>query len=179
MKIKIALLIPFFALSLALTGMAQNKIGYTNIELVMAYMPESKAIEKQLATYQKKLAEKIKVKDDYVKMKYQEYLDKKERGMSPDEQKRLETELLQLDEEVQKMASDSEYDLMAKRQELLEPVLKKLEDAITGVAADKGYSYILNYTTSGGVSTILHAPEEANVTEALFAKLGIPMPKEE
>ncbi|MEM0996655.1 MAG: OmpH family outer membrane protein [Bacteroidota bacterium] len=179
MRIKIALLLPFFALALVLTGLAQSKIGYTNIELVMAYMPESKSIEQQLGTYQKKLAEKLKVKDDYVKQKYQEYLEKKERGtMSPDEQKRLETELLQLDEEVQKMAADSEYDLMAKRQELLEPVLKKLQDAIDSVAETGGYSYILNQTTSAGVSTILHGPEDADVTEAIFAKLGMKMPEE-
>jgi outer membrane protein len=178
MKIKTALLLPFFALALVLTGMSQSKIGYTNIELVMAYMPESKSIEQQLATYQKKLAEKLKVKDDYVKQKYQEYMEKKERGMSPDEQKRLETELLQLDEEVQKMAADSEYDLMAKRQELLEPVLKKLQDAIDAVAEAGGYSYILNQTTSAGVSTILHGPEDADVTEAIFKKLGMEMPEE-
>ena len=85
MKIKTALLIPFFALALVLTGMSQSKIGYTNIELVMAYMPESKSIEQQLQTYQKKLAEKLKVKDDYVKQKYQEHMEKKERGMSPEQ----------------------------------------------------------------------------------------------
>ncbi|HHG86392.1 MAG TPA: OmpH family outer membrane protein, partial [Bacteroidetes bacterium] len=95
MKLKTIILIAFCALAFQVSGFAQVKIGYTNIELVLAYMPEAKTMEKQLATFQKKISEKIKVKDDYVKQKYQEYLEMKERGtMSPDEQKRRETELL-------------------------------------------------------------------------------------
>lgn len=161
------------------TTQAQVKIGYTNIELVLAYMPDAKQMEKDLQTFQKKLTEKLKVKDDYVKQKYQEYLELKERGMTPGDQESREKELVKLDEEVQKLAADSEYDLLAKRQELLEPILKKLQTAIDAVAAAEGYSYILNQTTSAGVSTILYGPDEADVTEKLFAKLGIPMPKDE
>ncbi|MEM7036489.1 MAG: OmpH family outer membrane protein [Bacteroidota bacterium] len=179
MKLKTLFAIFCFGIVFHVAGQAQVKIGYTNIELVLAYMPEAKAMEKSIGTFQKKLAEKIKVKDDYVKQKYQEYLQLKEQGgMDQAEQERREKELLRLDQEVQKLAADSEYDLLAKRQELLEPILKKLQGALDAVAAEDGYTYIMNQTTSAGVSTILVGPDENDVTEKLFAKLGMKMPSE-
>ena len=161
------------------SAFSQVKIGYTNLELILAYMPETNTMDQTLATFQKKLGEKIKIKDDYVKMKYQEYLEGKESGrFSKDEQERREKELLQLDEEVQKLAQDSEYDLHAKRQELLEPILTKLQNAINAVAQENGYTHVLNQTTSAGVSTILYGPEEDDLTEKIMNKLGVQIPKE-
>lgn len=177
MKLKALFAICSFALLLGSTAIAQVKIGYTNVEAVLANMPESKLVEKQLETYQKKLSANLKIKDDYVKQKYQEYLDLRERGtMTPEEQQRREAELLKLDEEVQKLAADAEYDLVAKQQELMEPILSKLQTAINTVAKAQGFTYILNQTTSAGVSTILYGPEENDITEAVFKQMGIPLP---
>jgi outer membrane protein len=143
MKLRTYLTALLFIGLTSLGAQAQVKIGYTNLEVVLANMPEAKTMEKELQTFQKKLAEKIDVKDKYVKQKYQEYLDLRDRGtMTPAEQEAREKELLRLDEEVQKFASDAEYDLMAKRQALLEPVLAKLQTAIDAVAVAGGYTYI-------------------------------------
>lgn len=174
------LLAAFLVILASLSAQAQVKIGYTNLEVVLANMPEAKTMERELQVFQEKLAAKIKVKDDYVKAKYQEYLDKRERNgfLTPADQELAEKELLRLDEEVQKLAQDAEYDIMAKRQALLEPLLAKLQTAIDAVALAGGYTYILNQTTSAGVSTILYGPDEADITKALFAKLGLKYPEQ-
>jgi outer membrane protein len=180
MKFRTVLLAAVVLLLTSLSAQAQVKIGYTNLEVVLASMPEAKTMETSLRTFEQKLGDKIKVKDDYVKQKYQEYLDKKERGafLSPAEQEAAEKELLRLDEEVQKLAQDADYDIMAKRQALLEPILAKLQTAIDAVAVEGGYTYILNQTTSAGVSTILYGPDEADITKALFTKLGLKFPEQ-
>jgi outer membrane protein len=180
MKLKMMLLAIVAVCVTSFSAQAQVKIGYTNLEVVLASMPEAKTMETALRTFEEKLAAKIKVKDDYVKQKYQEYLDKKERGafLSTTEQEAAEKELLRLDEEVQKLAQDADYDIMAKRQALLEPVLAKLQTAIDAVAVEGGYTYILNQTTSAGVSTILYGPDEADITKALFGKLGLKYPEQ-
>ena len=179
-KLKMMLLAIVAVLVTSFSAQAQVKIGYTNLEVVLASMPEAKTMERELQVFEEKLGGKIKVKDDYVKQKYQEYLDKKERGafLTPAEQEAAEKELLRLDEEVQKLAQDAEYDMMAKRQALLEPVLAKLQTAIDAVAIAGGYTYILNQTTSAGVSTILYGPDEADITKALFGKLGLKYPEQ-
>ena len=66
---------------------------------------------------------------------------------------------------------------MQKREELLLPVLEKLQNKIDEVAKSNGFTYILNQTTSTGVSTILFGPEENDITEKLMTALGIQIPK--
>lgn len=179
MKIKTIIAALFLGVILQFSAQAQVKIGYTNIELVLAYMPETQTMEKSLGEFQGKLAQRLKTKDDYLKAKYQEYLELKEANrLSPAEAETKEKELMKLDEEVKKMASDSEYELLAKRQELLEPILKKLQENIDALAEAKNFTYILNQTTSAGVSTILFGPEENDITKDLMGRLGIKMPDE-
>ena len=178
MKIKAYIAVLFFAAVTAFQVNAQNKIGYTNVEFVLAYMPEFKNMQKELESYQAQLAKRLKVKDDYVKQKYQEYLTRKEQGAPDAELKAMEEEVLKLDQEVQTLAAKSEEDLVTKQGTMLEPVLKKLQDAIDKIAATKGYDYVLNQTTSAGVSTILFGPEEADITSDLFTALGMTMPSE-
>lgn len=164
--------------ALATPALGQVKIGYTNIEVILSYMPDTKGVESQLEIFQKKLAEKLKIKEQYAQQKLVEYQEGVAANkFSPEEKAARETELMKLDEELRKLAEESEFQLQAKRQELLEPVLKKLQDAIDGTAAEKGYTYILNQTTSGGVSTILYGPQEDDITETVMKKLGITVPQ--
>ncbi|MBK9447836.1 MAG: OmpH family outer membrane protein [Bacteroidetes bacterium] len=179
MKLKMMLLAIVAVLVTSFSAQAQVKIGYTNLEVVLASMPEAKTMERELQVFEENLVENQSERR-LCKQKYQEYLDKKERGafLTPAEQEAAEKELLRLDEEVQKLAQDAEYDMMAKRQALLEPVLAKLQTAIDAVAIAGGYTYILNQTTSAGVSTILYGPDEADITKALFGKLGLKYPEQ-
>ncbi len=155
----------------------QVKIGYTNIELVLVYMPESQNLEQTLNTYQKKLSEQLQVKEQYAKSRLEEYITEKEKSeWSQLEQEQREKELMELDQEIQKFAQEAEQKLLSKREELLAPILEKLQNAIDKVAKEKGYTYILNQTTSGGVSTILYGPEENDITKVLMKELGIPIP---
>ena len=153
------------------------KVGYTNVELILAYMPEAKSMEQTLATYQKKLGESLQAKEQYLQQKYQDYMKLKESGnLSPQDAANKENEIMKLDEEVKKLATDSEQKLMEKRQELLEPSLTKLQNAIDKVAEENGFTYIMNQTTSAGVSTILYGPEENDMTKAIMKELGIQVP---
>ena len=176
MKSILATLVLLIAVSTS--GMAQIKIGYTNIELVLAYMPEAKQVEQTLGTYQKKFAEQMQVKQQYAQSKLQEYMEKKEANqLSPTDDENRQKELQALDQEIQKYAAESEQKLLQKREEMLLPVLEKLQDKIDKVAKDNSYTYILNQTTSTGVSTILFGPEENDITEKLMTELGIQIPK--
>lgn len=153
------------------------KVGYTNVELILVYMPEAKSMEQSLATYQKKLGESLQAKEQYLQQKYQDYLQLKESGnLSPQDATNKENEIMKLDQEVKSLASESEQKLMARRQELLEPILTKLQNAINKVAESNGFTYIMNQTTSAGVSTILYGPEENDMTEAIMKELGIQIP---
>ncbi len=172
--------------AIALTGLlllsanslqAQLKIGYTNTEVIVSLMPEAQGIQKQLATYEQKLAEKLNLKQSYLETKLQEYRDMMERGELADaDRKDREAEITKLQKEIQDSYADAENDLLEKRQEMLGPVLEKVQKAIDKVAEDNGYTYVFNANMSGAAN-ILYGPAEDNITEKVLTELGIDVEK--
>ncbi|MEZ4825282.1 MAG: OmpH family outer membrane protein [Bacteroidia bacterium] len=167
---------------LAVIGLAGSisaqKIGYVNIELILVYMPETKTMNSTLQTYEKKLAEQLQVKQQYAQQKYAEYLQLEEEGkLTPTDKETREKELLKLDEEIQKQTATSQENLMKKRQDLLDPIITKMQDQLKALATAEGYDYILNTVDGSGVSIVLHGPQEHDLTQKLMTRLGIKIPE--
>lgn len=158
---------------------SQIRIGYTNIELILAYMPETEQMNKDLQTYARKLDKELQVEENYFELKMNEYTSlSKQNKLSPAEDEKRQAELMKLDSTLRKKQAIQEQQLLAMQQELIQPSLDKLQDAINAISKEEGFTYILNQSTSTGVSTILYGPESDNITEKIFAKLGIPFPAE-
>lgn len=157
--------------------LAQTKIGYVNLELVLAYMPETKVMEDNLKKESEGLAQTLKVKRDYFELKYQEATALAEGGATEEQLAPLSQELQKLQGELQQAAAKADQDLAGRRQQMLAPILEKLQGAIKSMAAEGGYTYIFN-ANAGGVSVMLHGPDTDNLTKALFTRLGIPIPGE-
>ena len=67
---------------------------------------------------------------------------------------------------------------MSKKQsDLYNPVYSKVQVAIEEVRKEKGYAMILNAQIAGTGGVVLAGRDEDNITEAVFAKLGVAMPK--
>lgn len=174
----------FILLSLLSFGMAMpsawaQKIGYLDLQLVLAYMPETEQMNKQLATYEQKLVDKLRIKNDYFQTKGQEYQELSALPNPPQaEIQAMEQELRKLQQELQQDQQTSQNQLVGKRQEMLQPILIRLQSEIKALAEEEGYAYILN-ASSNGTSIILHGTEGNNVTEAMFKRLNIALPAEE
>ena len=179
MKLKIVVFTLLATVGLTGTAIAQElKIGHANIDLIISLMPETQTMQTQLQTFQQKLGEQLKVKEEYAQAKYMEYLEKKEGGATEASLKPLEDELIKLDGEIRQYTSESEDKLMAKRQTLMQPIVEKLQGNIETLAKEGGYTYILNSVDGSGVSVVLHGPEQSNVTEQLAKKMGLALPAE-
>lgn len=156
---------------------AQTKVGYTNVELLLAYYPETKAVDQKLQTLQKKLGEQLQISEQYFKSKLAEYYEKTESPQgfsSPAEQQQMEAELQKLDAEIQKKAQEAESSLIQKQAEFMTPIMEKFQIAINEVAEEGNFTYILNQTTG---MNILYGLETMDVTQQLASKLGITLPK--
>ena len=162
-------------LLLASAGLqAQTKIGYTNVELILAYMPETKNIEKELGTLESKIQEQLGVKQKYYQQKLSEFMEAKEKGILNEAQEQAAIQALQgLEGEIQQGLQLAEQKLMERRMETLKPLQDKMQGAIDNVAKEGGYTYILNQAVGSGIPSILYGKESDNVTEAIAKKLGI------
>ncbi|MGQ9863594.1 MAG: OmpH family outer membrane protein [Bacteroidia bacterium] len=150
------------------------KMGYTNIELVLSYLPEAKDMQAQLNTYERKILEQLNVKQAYLQTRLEEYQELKAQGkITPAQEEERRKELLRLDEEIKKFQQESEESYLKKKEELLKPLVEKLQKTISDIAAQEGYDYILNNSNASGVATILHGPQAHDITGKLLRKLGV------
>ena len=178
---KIKLFAALFAIAMLASGgiQAQVKIGYTNIDFILGQMPDSKEIQTKLSTekqqYDKLLQEKI---EDFTKT-YEDY-QKNAATMSAVIRQDKEKSLQTTQNSIQEFQQNSEVALQRKQQELLAPVMDKIQVAIDAVAKENGYTYVLNSDAGYGTSpVILVAPDSDNITNLVFTKLGVDIPKEE
>lgn len=159
------------------SSLLAQKIGYVNLEMVLAYMPETKTMEEKLKKQSDQLAQTLQVKRDYFQLKYQEATALAEAGASEEELQPISQELQKLQGELQQAAAVADQQLAGERQKMLAPILEKLQSAIKSMAAEGGYTYVFNSNASG-VSVMLHGPDSDNLTKSLFTRLGIPIPGE-
>ncbi|MEM6641492.1 MAG: OmpH family outer membrane protein [Bacteroidota bacterium] len=154
--------------------MAQLKIGYTNVEYVLSLMPEAKQIESELGAYEKQLSSRLEAKYKDYQTKLGEY---QQNGQSMAEEVRadIENELLSMQQSIQSFEADAQQRLVNKRNELLQPAFEKIGTAIESVSKENAYTHVFSMN-SGGLSILLYAREEDNVTNLVLKKLGIDPP---
>ncbi len=172
---RLASLIFLITLTFAGQLFAQSpKIGYADIQAVLARMPETRTMQQQLQSFEQKLGEQIQTKQTYAQTKLQEYMELRESGANETTLAPLEEELRKLDTEIAKASQDAETKLMTRRQDLLQPIIDKLQTAIDAIAAAEGYTFIMSKVDGTGSSMILFGPEEHDVTLKIMKKMGIP-----
>ena len=155
------------------------KIGYTSIDAIVFNMPEMEGINSELETYQKQLGSQVNSKRGEINNKMQQLQNMaKDPNAAAIVLQERENEIIKLQEDLQAFSVQAEQALSKKQSDLYNPVYVKVQNAIEEVRKEKGYAMILNAQITGSGGVVLAARDEDNITEAVFAKLGVPMPKE-
>lgn len=173
MKIKSILTALVAVLFFGFNASAQVKIGYTNVDVVLGQLPETKTVEAELKTRKDQYDASYKQKVTDFQTKLQAY----EKGaatmsdvIKADKEKELQGAQANI-EEFQKSAQD---DLQKKQNQLLAPILQKIQTGIDAVAKENAYTHIFNIDAGQGTTPILlYATEESNITNLVLKKLGV------
>lgn len=172
---KLKFLIGFVALMAVGSLQAQElKIGYTNAEYILSLLPEAKQIEADLKAYESQLQNQLQAKYEEFQAKAADY---QQNAASMIEAVRAdrERELQGLQENIQKFQQDAETSLLKKRNQLLQPAVEKVGNAIKEVSEENGYTHVFS-SGAAGLDVLLYANEDYNVTNLILAKLGIDPP---
>ncbi len=149
------------------------KLGYTNIDYVLAQTPEAKDIQNQLTIQRTQSENELKRMQKELEDKYGAY-EKGAAQMSDVIRKDRETELQGLQTRIQEFGRTAEQSLQTKYQQLVNPVVQKIQKAIDEVAKAEGYTYVFNLDAGANtIPILLVAPEENNITESVLRKMGI------
>lgn len=150
-----------------------GKIVYTSVEFLIGRIPEGKVVQNQLEVTKAQLDKALQETYKEAQEKYENY---QKNGASmtevirADKQKELEN----LQTRIQEMQANAQQSLATKQQQLMEPLITKVNDAIQAVGKEQGYLYILNMDGGQGNPTILYtSSEDNNATNLILRKLGV------
>ena len=171
MKFKLSILI---AILFSGFTFSQSKVGTVDSEYIVRLMPEQDVVVKLASAYGAKLDSSfnIKMQDYNGKIEAFKNLDK---TVADSIKKRKYTEILILEQDVQKYKDNGTQLMQLKQSELMRPLYNKLSKVIQEVAAANGYTQVL--TISG--NEFAYIDEKFDITLLVMDKMGIKAPEPE
>jgi outer membrane protein len=151
---------------------AQTKVGYINFEQLVQETPDVKAIQAQLDTYSKQFQDQYTAMTTEYQSKGQQY-EAQRATMTDAVRTAKEAELQDLQKRIQAFSTDAQQKVQAKTSELSKPLMDKLRAAVTQVAKEKGYGYVINSAPSQSGDVLLVSPPGDDLLADVKAKLGI------
>ncbi|MEO9887863.1 MAG: OmpH family outer membrane protein [Balneola sp.] len=143
-----------------------QKVGHINSNLLLGIMPEYESAKSNLQGYADGFEDQLQDMQDDAQLLWKEF---EKEGISDEEKKELSNKINLIQSEMEKFSSSSQEKINNKEKELVESVLEKANRAISKVASENGYSYIIDYSTGA----LLHAEESTNIMPLVKAELGI------
>jgi outer membrane protein len=154
MKKLITILFGAGLISISLTAFSQTvlKIGHVDIAGIMAALPQrdsaAAVLEKETKEYQSTFEEMTAV--------YNKMLDDYEKGQSTYSalvKKNKESELMDKEKRLQEFQQNAGTALQKRNTDLIQPIFDKIIKAISKVATDNGFTYILDVSKGAVVFT--------------------------
>jgi len=161
-----------FALLLGASISAQTapKYGHLNLGNLLELLPDTKKADDEIKLF----ASKLGALDDSLGRALQAgaailQKDYDAGLLTPLVAQQRQAELQKQQEYLQKFEQDAQQQVTVKRDELLKPILAKVDEAIKAVATESGFSMIFDTSTGA----MLFAAETDDVTALVKKKLGI------
>ena len=163
---KIALIL----LLIAPMSLFAQKFGHIKTQEILVAMPDYIKAQTDIQTMQKQYEDEMKRAQEEFNKKFTAYQEE-QANLPKNIQERRQKELQELSQKGMQMQQDAQQELERSWMTMLEPIAKKIDDAIKAVGQDGGYVYIfdLNATQIPFVNETL----STDVTSAVKAKLGI------
>ncbi len=115
-----------------------TKIGYTNVDYVISKLPESKLMQNQIEVTKAQLDKALGETYKEAQEKYEAY-QKNGAQMTDVIRADKEKELQNLQTRITEMQTNAQQSLQTKQQQLLEPILTKVNNAIQEVGKESGF----------------------------------------
>ena len=162
----------YFILSIVFLNcvLAEIKIGYVDSNEIMSNFEEVRQVQVDLEKEQRRFEGDFNNLVNRLDSLKQDY-ERQRLLMSESRRNEKENEITNMEKSVQKFQLDKfgpEGEIYKKQNQLLKPVLGKIDAAIHQVGSDRGYDFILD-AMSGA---LLYALDSHNLTEAVMDELS-------
>jgi outer membrane protein len=125
-------------------GAFAQKYGHIDAQVLLTELPDYKLAEDSIEKFAKQLEAEIKDMYRIYEERVADFEKGKAAGMPPAiEQSRMQ-ELQQKQQMIQQFQASAQTDIQAREGSLLEPMVKKVKEAIDKVAMDNKYTYVFD-----------------------------------
>jgi outer membrane protein len=147
-----------------------QKFGHIKTQEILTVMPEYTKAQTDIAAMEQQYRDEIKRAEEELSKKYAAY-QQEQANLPKNIAERRQKELDDLMQKGMQFQQDAQQQLQQSWMEMIQPIAKKIDDAIKAVGQEGGYVYIfdLNSTNTQFVNETL----STDVTAAVKAKLGI------
>jgi outer membrane protein len=164
---KLKILIALFVLT-AVAASAQIKLGHINSTQLLSMMPETKNADSSLQKFGSSLEGQLKTMSAEYEGKVSDFKSKEASMSEPIRDAKIK-EISDLENRIQDFQQSAQSSIQKKKEELYTPIIKKAEDAIHGVAKEKGYTYVFD----SSVGALLWAQDSEDIMSLVKQKLGL------
>ncbi|SRX55542.1 OmpH family outer membrane protein [Aequorivita sp. CIP111184] len=158
---------------IGITAFAQSKVGAVDVEYILSKMPEMITVQTQLQSYGQQLDADLNKKIDEYKKIAEEYKSG-EASFTPAQKKEKQTALLSLDADIQKFQQNGAKLMDIKQKEYLQPLYKKIGEALDKVAKAQNYTQVMQTNTD-----LVYLDPNYDLTTPILKELGITITVEE
>ncbi len=130
----------------AATSAQDLKFGHIDIQKLISELPSKKAADKELQSEAQKLQSQLQVMSEELDQKYSNYMEQRD-SMSELIRSTREKEIQDYDQRIQNFNKLAQQSLSQKEQELLQPIIAKVERAIEAVGDEQGFIYIFDLSS--------------------------------
>ena len=163
---KIALIL---MLILPMSVFAQ-KFGHIRSQEILLVMPEYTKAQTDIEVMRKQYEDDMKRVEDEFQKKFTAF-QQEQANLPKNILERRQKELQELSERGMQMQQDAQQDLQQSWMQMLEPIAKKIDDAIKAVGQEGGYVFIFDLNATQ--IPFINETYATDVTSAVKAKLGI------
>ncbi|MGY6562523.1 MAG: OmpH family outer membrane protein [Luteibaculaceae bacterium] len=154
--------------SLGAYAQGGSKVGHVNFQEIILKLPERADAESKI----RKFAETLQNRLQAMETEYRNFIADYERDaekMTRTERETREREIMELQQRIQNAQQKAQQDLQKQEEELLAPMIDRVNKAIAEVAKEQNFGYILD--SSAGVT--LYDAGGNNIGAAVEKKLNL------
>ena len=151
-------------------AMAQKniKLGHINSNELMQIMPGRDSAQTVLQAEVQELEVTLKTMQGEMEKRYNEYMENQS-GWTELIRNTKQREIQDMGTRIQEFQENAQKQLQQREQELLKPIIDRAKKAISDVAAEAGYAYILDT----GTGTVLYSQDSDDIMPLVKKKLGL------
>lgn len=153
---------------------SQHTVGYINPQDVLEALPETEVIERRISEL---IQEKEQEYETEIRTFQEELIAFQENSenMAQEDRELEETRMRERDQQLNQRRTALQREIQQRQNELMQPLMVEIEQAIAEVAEEDGLDYVLNEETGNAQPIIVfssaHAKNSLNITQKVINKL--------